>query len=278
MLGYALVKELADAYPVIASTIKDLDITEEKKVDQAIVDYKPWIIIHTAALTDVDGCEDTPELAYRVNALGAKNIAHAASQTGSILIYISTDYIFDGYKNRLYREDDEVNPVSVYGRTKLEGERLLASQLDNFIVIRSSWLFGKGKVGFVEKILEQAKTKKTISVVADKYGSPTYVNDLAKAILNIIRLIEKGTFSPKRDFFHITNSGFCSWVEYAKKIMEFSGIEGIALKPVSCDEFKFKAMRPRFSALDNSRYNKLTGKPMRPWQDALKEYLQCSKN
>jgi len=278
MLGSAVVKELADAFPLIVSTIKDLDITDEKKVNQVIADYKPWIIIHTAAFTDVDGCEDAPELAYKVNALGAKNIAFALSQTGSTLIYISTDYIFDGSKDRPYREDDEVNPISVYGKTKLEGERFVASLVNNFIIIRSSWLFGKGKLGFVEKIIEQAKTKKTISVVADKSGSPTYVNDLAKAILNIIFLMEKGGFSPKKSVFHITNSGFCSWIEYAKKIIEFSGIEGITLKPVNCDEFKFKARRPRFSALDNSRYNKLTGKSMRPWQDALKEYLQCTKN
>lgn len=278
MLGTALVDELSANFAVIGTTIKDLDITNSRKVKQVILENKPWLVINTAALTDVDGCEDTPELAYNVNALGTKNIAQASKEVGAILIQISTDYIFDGETDKPYSEDSSPNPISVYGRTKFEGERFLAKELNRFIIVRSSWLFGKGKIGFIEKIIAQARAKKEISVVADKYGCPTYVKDLAIEILRILKLIKNNNLSPQKEIFHITNSGFCSWIEYAKMIIDIAKIEGVVLKPIKSEEFKFKAKRPKFSVLDNSRYNKLTGEPLRSWQEALKEYLQCLEN
>ncbi len=278
MLGGALFQELAKHYPAIGTSQRILDITDAKKVKQVILDNKPWIVIHIAAMTDVDGCEDAPELAYNVNALGTRNVARASKSAGAILIYLSTDYVFDGTKGEPYAENSNTNPISVYGRTKLDGEIFVAEELDSFIIIRSSWLFGEGKIGFVEKIIEQAKTKKIVSVVADKYGSPTYVNDLAQAIGKLISLIENRQFIPQRSTFHITNSEFCSWFEYAGKIIEFAKIEGAVLKPISSKEFVSKAKRPKFSVLDNTHYNELTGRPLRPWREALGEYLQCSRN
>ncbi len=278
MLGAALVNELSRKRTVIGTTIRNLDITDGKKVKQVLLENRPGFVIHTAAFTDVDGCEDAPGLAYNVNALGTKNVASASKEAGAILIHISTDYIFDGETDTPYLEDFLPNPISVYGRTKLDAERFVVQESGKFIIVRSSWLFGKGKIGFVEKIMEQAKTKKTISVVSDKYGSPTYVNDLAEAIFTIINLAEIGDFVVQKSIFHITNSGFCSWVEYAKKIIELSKIGGVNINPVSSEVFKFKAKRPRFSVLDNSRYNELTGKPMRPWEEALEEHLKCLKN
>lgn len=278
MLGRAVLKEFTGHYPVIGTSINDLDITDTFKLKQVITGAKPWFVIHTAAFTDVDGCEDKPELAYEVNALAARNIAKASNSVGAGVIYLSSDYVFDGTRDKPYTEDLKPNPLSVYGRTKLEGEIFLAQELENFIIIRSSWLYGRGKIGFVEKIIKQAESKKAISVVADKYGSPTYVKDLSRAILEVVFLAEKVKSISPKSILHITNSGFCSWVEYAEKIIEFSGIKGVAVKSISPEEFNFKAKRPRFSVLDNSKYNKLSGKPLRPWQDALKEYLQCSKN
>jgi dTDP-4-dehydrorhamnose reductase len=278
MLGSVLSSELTSYYPVIGTTLKDLDITDASQVKHVISDIRPFIVVHLAALTDVDYCEEAPELAYNVNARGAQNIAQASSAAKAILIYLSTDYIFDGAKDTPYTEDSAPSPISIYGQTKLEGERFIQEELNNFVIIRSSWLFGKGKVGFVEKILEQAKTKESIRVVADKFGSPTYVNDLASAINKLIDLIEQRKFIPERSALHITNSGFCSWVEYANKIIDLADIKGVTVTPITQEEFTFKAKRPRFSVLDNSRYNKLTGQPLRPWQQALEEYLLCFKN
>ncbi|MDP2939745.1 MAG: dTDP-4-dehydrorhamnose reductase [Candidatus Omnitrophota bacterium] len=278
MLGSNLFQELTNHYSLVATTQKDLDITDAKKVKQVILSNQPWIVIHTAALTDVDGCESQPRLAYNANALGTKNIVEATKIVGCLLFFLSSDYVFDGESNKPYKEEAIPNPINVYGETKLEAEKFVATALNSFVIIRSSWLFGKGKIGFVEKILQQAKTEGQVRVVADKYGSPTYVKDLAKAILTIIYLIEKGQFIPEKSFLHITNSGFCSWLEYAKKVIELSKIEGVSLVSISPEEFNFKAKRPRFSVLDNSRYNKLTGKPQRPWQEALGEYLRCLAN
>ncbi len=278
MLGSAVLRELSSGYEVLGTSQNDLDITDGLKVGQFIAEARPWLIIHAAALTDVDGCEVTPGLAYDINALGTKNIAQAAKLVGAILIYLSTDYIFDGASKNPYTEGALPNPLSVYGKTKLAGEGFIAEELESFVIVRSSWLFGKGKIGFVEKIIEQAKIKKRLRVVGDKFGTPTYVNDLARAIFEIISLADKGKFIPQREIFHITNSGFCSWLEYAQKIIELSGIEAVTLKPIKQEEFNFKAQRPRFSVLDNSRYIKLIGNPLRRWEDALEEYLKCRNN
>lgn len=277
-LGSALFQELNKRYPTVGTQQKDLDITDSQKVNEAILKVKPWMVVHTAALTDVDSCEETPKLAYEVNALGTRNVVQASKAAGTILAYISTDHIFDGTENKPYTENQIPHPINIYGQTKLEGERFVAENLDNFLIIRTSWLFGKGKAGFVEKIIEQAKIKKTISVVADKYASPTFSLDLAQAILEIIYLIEKKQFVPGKSVLHITNSGFCSWFEYAKKILELAKIEAVALEPIKSEDFKSKAKRPQFSVLDNSYYNKLSGKPLRLWTEALKEHLQCLKN
>lgn len=274
LLGSAIVKA-AQGYEVYATDFKDLDITEVNKVKARLRKVKPQIVIHVAAYTDVDGCEKNPQIAYRVNVDGTRNIAQACCEVGAKLIFISTDYVFDGNKNTPYREEDEVNPLGVYGKTKAEAEEIVCNLVPQHLIVRSSFLFGKGKKGFVEAIIEQAKKNKTVKVVCDKYGTPTYVNDLAAAIIGLAEPIVKDKFHfSEKNILHITNSGFCPWIEYAQKAIEFAQIKGVTILPVRLKDFPFKAKRPVFSVLDNSRYKSITGELLRSWQLALKEYIE----
>ena len=196
----------------------------------------------------------------------------------AVLIFMSSDYIFDGEIDRSYKEDDEPNPLSAYGRSKLAGEKIIQSALQEFVIIRSSWLFGEGKRGFVQVILEAIRHKKPLKVVSDKIGSPTYVVDLAMAISKIINLILSKQYDFRRNnVVHITNSGACSWFDMAKYMVDCLQVNGLDLKKISLAEYPFKAKRPRYSPLDNTRYEKITGMRMRPWQEALGEFIKCQK-
>lgn len=267
MLGRALVKAAQGPFAAFSTDIRDLDITQKDKVKEKILGISPDIIIHAAAYTDVDGCEKHPEVAAKVNVEGTRNISEAAAQANAALVFISTDYVFDGAQKIPYREEDAVNPISAYGKSKAEAEKIV-SGLKQYLIIRSSFLFGQGKRGFVEAILEQAKKNKTVKVVCDKYGTPTYVNDLAAAILSLCAMMPQG-------LLHITNAGYCSWIEYAQKIVEFAKIKGITFLPLRLKDYPFSARRPAFSVLDNSQYRKIAGGLLRPWQEALKEYVEC---
>ena len=279
MLGSALLQQAAAQFLAFPTTFNDLDITDAAKVRERFLEIKPQIVIHTAAYTDVDGCEKNPEVAFRVNVIGTQNVTEACQETKATLIFISSDYVFDGEKRTPYTEQDQPNPLGVYGKNKLEAENIIRRLLPEHLIIRSSFLFGKGKKGFVEAILEQARKNKTVKVVGDKYGSPTYANDLAGAILSLYDWLAPGKFAfLENNIINITNSGFCSWLEYAQKAIEFSQIKGVTILPVRLADYPFKAQRPAFSVLDNSKFKGITGKLLRPWQEALKEYLQCSVN
>ncbi|MDP3143291.1 MAG: dTDP-4-dehydrorhamnose reductase [Candidatus Omnitrophota bacterium] len=278
MLGSAIVKA-AQGYEVYATDFKDLDITEGNKVKARLGEIRPQVVIHAAAYTDVDGCEKNPQVASKVNVEGTRNIAEACREVNANLIFISTDYVFDGNKKTPYAEEDAVNPLGVYGKTKAEAEEMVCNLVPQHLIIRSSFLFGKGKKGFVESILKQAREYKTVKVVCDKYGTPTYVNDLAAAIIGLVELIIKNKFNfSEKNILHITNSGFCPWIEYAQKAIEFAKIKGVTILPVRLKDFPFKARRPVFSVLDNSRYKSISGELLRPWQSALKEYIECMNN
>lgn len=279
MLGSALLQQAADKFLSFPTTFNDLDITDSAKVRERFLEIKPQIVIHTAAYTEVDGCEKNPEVAFRVNVVGTQNVTEACRGVGATLIFISSDYVFDGTKRTPYTEQDQTNPLGVYGKNKLEAEDIIRRLLPQYLIIRSSFLFGKGKKGFVEAILEQARKNKTVKVVSDKYGSPTYVNDLAQAILSLCDLLVAGEFVfSENNIINITNRGFCSWLEYAQKAIEFSQIKGVTILPIRLADYPFKAKRPVYSVLDNSKFVKITGKALRPWQEALREYLKCSPN
>lgn len=279
MLGGALCEELSPEYEIIAFGHKDCDITQRNQLITRVSQVNPRVIIHTAALTDVDACEVNIDEAYNVNAKGTETVALACEKIGALLIYISTDYVFDGRKNEPYLETDLPNPVNIYGKSKLEGEKLIPSILKKYLIIRSSWLFGKGRENFVNNIIERAKKEKVLSVANDKFSSPTYTVDLARAIKVLLTTYNLRLTTDICGIYHITNSGHCSWYEYAKKILECAAIKDVKLVPISLSKFlNFKALRPKYSVLDNSRYRKATGKLLRPWPEAVTEYIKFLLN
>jgi len=250
-----------------------LDITDSTRTYREVTRINPDIVIHTAAYTDVDGAETNTDLAFRVNALGTRNIALACQRFDTELLYISTDFVFDGEKGESYLEFDRPNPQSIYGKSKYWGELYIDSLLNRFYIVRSSWLFGKNGKNFVTTMLNLAKQKKEIEVVNDQIGSPTYTKDLARAIAQLIGREGKDSITRANLYgiWHITNSGQCSWYEFAGEILQDSDV---LLKPITSEELNRPAKRPKFSVLENS-VRKLQGwKSLRHWKEALKDYLK----
>ncbi len=301
MLGRDLVEALSKEHEVVGLDAKGsqltvhglrfivCDITDRKKINKAICDARPEIVIHAAAYTYVDGCEKNPDLAYKVNGTGTQNVALACKEYKAVMAYISTDFVFDGEKREPYLENDKPNPLSIYGKSKLEGERHISSLLDKYFIIRTSWLFGKHGKNFVNTILKLAKEKKELKVVNDQVGAPTYTKDLAHAISKLLHHTShipalaprSGAGTHHTDTFgiyHISNSGSCSWYEFTREILQVAGrrsqVVNIKIKPISSAKLVRPARRPKFSVLDNGRYIKIVGEPLRPWQEALGEYLK----
>ena len=210
MLGHDLVEVMSKNHEVSTTTIDTMDITDINKTIETVKKKNPDVVIHAAAFTDVDGSESQADLAYKVNSLGTRNVAVACKETDSALVYICTDYVFDGTKGSPYYEYDQTNPLSVYGKTKLQGEAYIRDLLNKFYIVRTSWLYGYHGPNFVTTMLKLAQTHDQISVVGDQIGSPTYTVDLSKAIA---KLIEKPVYGN-----HITNSQHCTWYEYAQLI------------------------------------------------------------
>jgi dTDP-4-dehydrorhamnose reductase len=248
-----------------SSETSQLDITHGEKVHDFIARAESEVVINTAGYTDVDGCEKNIELAFSVNAEGVKNLALACQKSGAFLVHLSTDYVFDGSKGTPYCEDDLPNPLSIYGRSKLQGEIYLRQILGHYLLIRTQWLYGKKGKNFVETILNQAQSKKELRVVNDQWGSPTFTKDLSQSVKE---LIERGAGG----IYHIVNEGYCSWFEFAQKILELSGNKA-ALTPISSTELSRPAPRPSFSVLGTEKLRNDEGIALPAWQEALKEYL-----
>lgn len=241
------------------------DITDVNQAINTIKSQKPAVIINLAAFTDVDGAETNKADAYAVNTQGAWAVALAAQESKAKLLYISTDYVFDGNIKNAYSEKDTTNPINYYGQTKLLGEKSVIQHLKQYFVIRTSWLFGKNGKNFVSTVLRLSKEKDTIEVVNDQIGSPTYTKDLSKAVYKLIQ-------SDKFGVYHITNSGFCSWYEFAGEIIKQAGLN-TKVMPVSSDQISRNARRPANSVLDNSKYFHNFNDKLRVWQEALKDFL-----
>lgn len=250
-----------------------LDITKPDASIDLIKQVRPDVVIHAAAYTDVDGCELNIKDAYLVNSEGTRNIVNACKQTGAFLIYISTDFIFEGNKAVPYIEDDTPSPVNIYGRSKLQGEERVRQLLERHLIIRTSWLFGENGKNFVDAIINKAKTAKSIEVVDDQRGSPTYAADLSNAIIDLLSL----SFDLYPLTLNITNSGSCTWYEFAKEIVRIKGIKDANVEPISSDQIKRSAKRPKMSILDNGRFIKVFGSALPSWQDALLRYI-CKKS
>ncbi len=268
MLGSDLIKILSSDYEVIGID-KETDITEKNKIIKTIMQIKPDLIIHTAAYTDVDGCEVKQDLAFLINGRGTKNVALVSKKLKIPLLYISTDYIFDGKKKSPYIESDTPNPVNIYGKSKLKGEEYIQNLVPNYFIIRTAGLFGKNGKNFVNRILRKAREENVLKVVTDQIQSPTYTIDLAKEIKRVIKTRNCGVY-------HITNNGECSWYQFAREILHLSQIEDIKLTPITSDELNLPAKRPKYSVLANHHLSETIGDDMASWQDALEQYIRIN--
>jgi dTDP-4-dehydrorhamnose reductase len=266
MLGQDLVSVLGKTCAVLPHARRDGDITDVEAIRRRFQQVRPDVVIHAAAFTAVDECERQPELAMRVNGEGARNVALACAEIGAGMVYISTDYVFDGEKSEPYVESDTPNPINVYGQSKLAGERYVANSVEPYWIVRISWLFGRGGKNFVESILAQARRGGPLRVVSDQIGAPTYTVDLAGKIGQLIQ-------SPHYGIFHVTNQGFCSWFDFAREILRQAGLETVPLSPIASGESKRPARRPKNSCLAPRRLEASGLGLLPPWQDALARYL-----
>ena len=251
---------------VIEAPHEVLDITLEDRVSDFISTHTPDIIVNCAAFTNVDKCETEREAAFSVNALGPKYLASAAKKCGARVIQISTDFVFDGNGNRPYTEEDQTNPLSEYGRTKLEGERNIQSYCDSYLIVRTSWLFGHNGINFAAKMLELAEQHKELSIVTDETGSPTYTPDLAEALWILIKQKCEGVIN-------VSNDGSCSRYEWAEYIFETMGFK-IKMNPIKSSEYKRPAKVPLNSTLNCQKFTTITGMQMRPWEETVESYLR----
>lgn len=265
LLGTNIAPFLREKFDLTICDIDTWDITDRVSGHNHIEQHKPDVIINLAALTDVDGCEDRCELAEKINGFGAGVVADLCRKHNVRFIHLSTDYVFDGTKNLPYKETDAPNPVSVYGATKLMGERVVLENNPSSLIIRAQWLYGTGGENFITKVVRIARQSGSLRVVNDQRGSPTYAKDLAEPI---IALIEK----EKTGIYHLANSGSCTWFDFAREIFTLLALD-VAITPISSDELERKAKRPSYSVFDMWKFQKDTGLKMRPWQEALREYL-----
>jgi dTDP-4-dehydrorhamnose reductase len=268
LVGGYLSEVLREGNDVYAPGRQDMDITDREKVIRSIRDFKPSVVIHCAAFTDVDGCEVDKEKAYRVNAFGTQYVAEGCAGANCTMVHLSTDFVFDGKKKTPYLETDQPNPLSVYAETKLLGEYYVSHILRRFVIVRPSRIFGRGGRNFASRIPELMKHKgNKITITRDIVNSPTYASDLVNAI----------RFLVQKQFYGIVNicdRGECSWYEYGLKVKEFLKVKDVELIPVSFSDFEDKkAERPHYSALSTQLLESL-GFIMPDWQDSLRRWLE----
>lgn len=251
---------------IVALDVEDLDITNLTHVREKINEIKPDVVINCAAVTNVDGCETNEDLAFKVNALGPRNLAICCEEIGAKLVQVSTDYVFSGKGNKPLTEFDLTAPYSIYGKTKLLGENFVKEFSTRYYIVRTAWLYGNVGNNFVYTMMKLGKEKESIKVVNDQKGNPTNANDLAYHILKIIDTEEYG-------IYHCTGKGECTWYDFAKLIMELGKLNCI-VTPCTTDEFPRPAKRPEYSSLDNMMLRCTIGDEMRTWEDALKSFIQ----
>jgi dTDP-4-dehydrorhamnose reductase len=257
-------------YQVEALTKNQLDVSDIQAVSDVVSFYKPDIILNCSAYNLVDKAEDDMDSALQVNANGVKNLAFASKKYHALLVHYSTDYVFDGTKNDFYIEDDVPNPINNYGKSKLAGEEVLIEETDNFLLFRTSWVFGRGRQNFLFKLVNWAKTNRILKIVSDQLSIPTYTEDITKITMLAIKNGLKGTY-------HLTNSGYASRYEVARYVIEQLDMDNLIL-PVSSDYFPAAAKRPFFSALSNSKLSKKLGINIPEWRDRVDRFIDKMEN
>jgi dTDP-4-dehydrorhamnose reductase len=271
MLGSLVCEGLKSEHHVIPTDVipgcEMLDISDTNAVFEVINRVRPEMVIHCAAMTDVDGCEREPDKAFKINGVGTWNLACACASIGCAIAYVCTDYVFDGEKDEPYTEFDNVNPVSAYGASKLAGEMAVREICPKHYVVRTSWVFAPHGKNFPLSILKAAQTNKQLRIVADQVGCPTYAKDLAQFLIGLVG-------SPLYGVYHYTNSGSCSWYEFAKDILNKAGMTDVEVIPIKSEDWPTPTKRPKYSVLRHYRMELLGRDSARPWQDAVTEFVQ----
>ena len=266
MLGQDLAAHLRARHQVLGADLPEVNITDLSLVQRALKGAQFDAVIHTAAFTAVDECEHRPDLAFQVNAEGTRNVVVACLEASLPMLYLSTDYVFDGRKPSSYVEDDPPNPLNVYGRSKLEGEKHVIELLPAAWIVRTSWLFGPMGKNFVAAILQRARRNEPLRVVDDQVGAPTYTSDLAAKLEQIVMKGNPGVY-------HVTNQGYCSWFEFAEEILRQAGLTHVPLSAIPTSASDRLAVRPPNSRLAQTRLESEGLGLLPPWQDALSRYL-----
>ncbi|MEA3360283.1 MAG: dTDP-4-dehydrorhamnose reductase [Thermodesulfobacteriota bacterium] len=280
MLASAINKLAPEIYEIIPFDLPDFDLTNHHLLFKSLRKARPKVIVNCAAYTDVDGCESEEELAKQVNGKGPGYLANAAKEMGATLVHISTDFVFDGEKTEPYIEVDPVNPQSAYGRTKAVGEQaVLDSGLNEYFIVRTSWLYGPGGKNFVDTIIRLAKEREKLRIVSDQVGTPTYTEDLAQAIFSLLAL-DGSQFSPVPPYgiYHFSNEGECTWYDFAKEIVYQLNKHGVLLRvkeliPIRTEEYPLPAKRPAYSVLSKEKIKAATGLKISDWKSSLEKHL-----
>lgn len=265
---------IAPKYPEITFQyvdVNEMDITDEVQVQNKFQQIKPQYCINAAAYTAVDKAETDVEKACTINVTGVENIAKACKQNHTVLLHVSTDFVFDGNQTTPYNEIDEPNPLGVYGQTKLDGEKVIPTILDNYYIIRTSWLYSQFGANFMKTMIKLGQERETLSVVNDQIGTPTHAVDLAEALIKIILFNTQYPTPNTYGVYHFSNEGQCSWYDFAAKIFELNNIK-INLLPIPTSAYPTPAKRPVYSVLDKTKIKRVFGIEISKWEDSLKFY------
>ncbi len=265
-LGSDVVKELLKrGYSTLSPNRSELNLCSEDNIRNYILNSNCEAIVHCAAYTQVDKAEDEKDLCIKINATATKHIVKCAKILDIPMIYISTDYVFDGTKDGKYTENDETNPINIYGESKLAGEKYVQEILDKYYIVRTSWVFNINGKNFIETMLRLSKANNQLSIVNDQIGSPTYTKDLSRLLVDMLETSKYG-------LYHATNEGYCSWYEFANTIFKLANIN-IDIKAINSNEYASRAKRPLNSKLSKDKLIEYGFKPLPHWEDALKDYL-----
>ena len=264
-------KEIAKVFRSAGFDVRETDRTELDVADlaacrEAVASIHPEMVIHCAAYTAVDRAESEEKAAFALNEEGTRNVATACRESGALVVTFGTDYVFDGTLGRPYREEDPVNPLSVYGRSKLAAEEALRESDCEHLLVRTQWLYGPGGKNFIATILDKARKGDALKVASDQTGSPTFTRDLAAAVLGLTEAGARGTV-------HFSNEGETSWFELARFAIEKERLSGVTLIPAATRDLPYPAPRPAYSVLDKEKYRGITGNSPRPWDEAVEEFL-----
>lgn len=265
-LGSDVVKELLKrGYSTLSPNRSELNLCSEDNIRNYILNSNCEAIVHCAAYTQVDKAEDEKDLCIKINATATKHIVKCAKILDIPMIYISTDYVFDGTKDGEYTENDETNPINIYGESKLAGEKYVQEILDKYYIVRTSWVFNINGKNFIETMLRLSKANNQLSIVNDQIGSPTYTKDLSRLLVDMLETSKYG-------LYHATNEGYCSWYEFANTIFKLANIN-IDIRAINSNEYASRAKRPLNSKLSKDKLIEYGFKPLPNWEDALKDYL-----